>query len=67
MRVNVYAGRLEAGALFRSILTVGGKIDGNPDGNTPGTVSGENGYHRKRVLCYADPDTIFVSLYGKMS
>lgn len=71
MRVNVSAGRLKAGALFRSILAVGGKIDGNLvgnlDGNTPGTVSGENGYHRKRVLCYTDPEVIFVSIYGKMS
>ena len=71
MRVNVSAGRLKTGALFRSILTVVGNLVGNLvgniGGNTPGTVSGENGYHRKRVLCYTDPDTIFVSIYGKMS
>lgn len=71
MRVNVSAGRLKTGALFRSILTVDGNLVGNLvgniGGNTPGTVPGENGYHRKRVLCYTDPDTIFVSLYGKMS
>ena len=75
MRVNVYAGRLKTGALFRSILTVDGNLvgnlvgnpDGNVGGNTPGTVPGENGYHRKRLLCYADPEVIFVSIYGKMS
>ena len=67
MRVNVSAGRLKTGALFRSILTVGGNLVGNLVGNTPGTVPGENGYHRKRVLCYADPEVIFVSIYGKMS
>ena len=67
MRVNVSAGRLKTVALFRSILTVVGNLVGNIGGNTPGTVPGENGYHRKRVLCYTDPDTIFVSLYGKMS
>ena len=42
--VDVCAGRLKTGALFRSILAVGGKIGGNPDGNiggnTPGTVAG---------------------------
>ena len=69
--IDVSAERLKAGALFRSILTVGGNLVGNPDGNiggnTPGTVPGENGYHRKRLLCYADPEVIFVSLYGKMS
>ena len=29
MRVNVYAGRLKTGALFRSILTVVGNLVGN--------------------------------------
>ena len=47
MRVNVSAGRLKTGALFRSILTVVGNLVGNLvgniGGNTPGTVSGENG------------------------
>ena len=65
--IDVSAERLKTGALFRSILTVVGNLVGNIGGNTPGTVPGENGYHRKRVLCYADPDTIFVSIYGKMS